>query len=92
LKQNICIVGMLVNEKSQQAPEVQKVLSKYGSLILHRSGIPYPACDRGIINLTVKATEEELQAFKSELSGIKGIKVETLCLVDDAEELNVCDR
>lgn len=92
MKRCICIVGLLVNEKSQQSPEVQQVLSKFGSLILHRSGIPYSACDRGLINLTMSADKEELTRFMGELSKIKGVKAESLCLVDDAAELNICER
>jgi putative iron-only hydrogenase system regulator len=91
LKQNICIVGLLVNEKSHQAPEVQQVLSKYGTLILHRSGIPYSNCDRGLINVTMKASKGELDNFKDELNKISGVKVESLSLIDDAGELNNCE-
>lgn len=90
MKKKICIVGLLVNEKSNQAPDVQQVLSVYGKLILHRSGIPYSDCDRGLINLTLMATSEELECLKADLKKIKGVKVESLCLVDDADELNAC--
>ena len=92
MKKNICIVGMLVNEKSVQAPEVQKVLSKYGNLILHRSGIPYSECDRGIINLTVKATQAELEELKGELGKIPGLVFNAMCLAEDAESLLVCEN
>lgn len=92
MKKCICIVGLLVNEKSRQSTKVQEVLSKYGSLILHRSGIPYSGCDRGLINLTISANKEELANFKDELSKIEGVKAESLCLVDDVEELNICER
>lgn len=91
MKQDICIVGLLVNEKSHQAPEVQQVLSKYGTLILHRSGIPYSNCDRGLINVTMKASTGELENFKDELSRISGVKVESLSLIDDAKGLNNCE-
>ncbi|MGI6491292.1 MAG: hypothetical protein ACOX0T_02555 [Pelotomaculum sp.] len=90
MKKNISICGLLVNEKSHQAPEVQQVLSRYGTLILHRSGIPYSDCDRGLINITMLATEEELENFKADLEKIAGVKVESLTLIDDAEELDVC--
>jgi putative iron-only hydrogenase system regulator len=92
VKKKICIVGMLVNEKSHQAPDVQKVLSGYGTLILHRSGIPYSGCDRGLINLTLMATSEELNRLEKDLKKIEGLKVASLCLIDDAEELNVCKK
>lgn len=91
MKQDICICGLLVNKKSHQAPEVQQVLSKYGKLILHRSGIPYSDCDRGLINVTMKASGDELENFKTELNRIDGVKVESLCLVDDVEELTTCE-
>ncbi|OPX84162.1 MAG: hypothetical protein A4E53_03938 [Pelotomaculum sp. PtaB.Bin104] len=90
MKKHICIVGILVNQKSEHAPKVQQVLTKYGSLILHRSGIPYSACDRGIINLTMEASADELNTFVSELQDVKDIVVNSLSLFDDAEELNVC--
>ena len=91
MRQDICIAGLLINEKSHQAPEVQQVLSKYGTLILHWSGIPYSDCDRGLINVTMKASKQELDNFKADLNKIDGVKVESLCLVDAAEELNNCD-
>lgn len=91
LNKHICIAGLLVNEKSHQAPEVQQVLSKYGTLILHRSGIPYSDCDRGLINVTMKASKEELENFKAELNKINGVKVESLCLIEDADELDSCE-
>ena len=91
MKQEICIAGLLINEKSHQAPEVQQVLSKYGTLILHRSGIPYSNCDRGLINITMRASREEMENFKDDLNKIDGVKVESLCLVDDAKDLNICE-
>ncbi|HOV79684.1 MAG TPA: hypothetical protein PK728_06205 [Bacillota bacterium] len=90
MKKRICIVGILVNQKSEHAPKVQEVLSKYGSLILHRSGIPYSQCNRGIINLTIEATSAELDALLAELKTVKDITVASLCLVEDSSELHVC--
>ncbi|OQA08475.1 MAG: hypothetical protein BWY65_01470 [Firmicutes bacterium ADurb.Bin373] len=92
MEKKICIVGLLVNEKSQQAINVQQVLSGYGKLILHRSGIPYSDCDRGLINLTLMATTEELNNLTADLNKIQGVKAEALCLAANADELNVCDR
>jgi len=39
----------------------------------------------------MRASEEEMERFKAELNSIEGVKVESLCLVDDADELNVCE-
>jgi hypothetical protein len=39
----------------------------------------------------MKASREELESFKAELNKIGGVKVESLCLVDDANELNTCN-
>ncbi|NLI11430.1 MAG: hypothetical protein GX425_02100 [Peptococcaceae bacterium] len=48
MERGICIVGILVDERANHAPEVQQVLTKHGSQILSRNGIPDPGRQRGI--------------------------------------------
>jgi len=91
MEKHVCIIGILVNQKSENAPKVQQTLTKYGSLILLRSGIPYSECDRGIINLTVEATPDELASMNKELSIIEGIVVKSMILANDASQLQICN-
>jgi len=89
MEKHIGIIGILVNQKSENAPKVQQILTKYGSLILHRSGIPYSKCDRGIINLTVEAAPDELDSLTKELSSVKDIIVKSMILANDANQLQI---
>lgn len=85
MERDICIVGILVDERASQAPEVQQVLTKHGSQILSRNGIPDPGRQRGIINLTMQANDNERQSLENELKRIDGVLVKSFCLADAIE-------
>lgn len=85
MKRDICIVGILVDERACHAPEVQQVLTRHGSRILSRNGIPDPGRQRGIITLTMQACDEERQSLENDLGRIHGISVKSFCLTDAIE-------
>lgn len=85
MKRDIYIVGILVDERANHAPEVQQVLTRYGSQILSRNGIPDPGRQRGIITLTMQANDNEWQKLENDLKRIDGISVKTFCLADAVE-------
>jgi putative iron-only hydrogenase system regulator len=79
---DIRIVGILVEGRASRAPEVQEVLTRYGSRILVRCGIPDPSRERGIITLTMQADEDEYRSMESELQGIEGVSVRGIYLTE----------
>lgn len=85
MERGICIVGILVDERASHAPEVQQVLTKHGSQILSRNGIPDPGRQRGIITLTMQANDSERQNLENDLKMIDGISVKSFCLTDAIE-------
>ncbi|MDF9407724.1 MAG: hypothetical protein A4E52_01075 [Pelotomaculum sp. PtaB.Bin013] len=85
MKRDICVVGILVDERANNAPEVQQVLTRHGSQILSRSGIPGPGRQRGIITLTMQANDNERQKLEDDLKRIGGISVKSFCLADAVE-------
>ncbi|MCL6560270.1 MAG: hypothetical protein K6U74_16050 [Firmicutes bacterium] len=85
MKRDICIVGILVDERACHAPEVQQVLTKHGSRILSRNGIPDPGRQRGIITLTMQAFDDERQNLEDDLSKIRGVSVKSFCLAESIE-------
>jgi len=78
-------VGILVDERACQAPEVQEVLTRHGSRILSRHGIPDPGRERGIITLTMQANDEERISLEQDLSKISGVSTKSFCLADAIE-------
>jgi len=85
LHSDICVVGILVDERASHAPEVQQVLTRHGSRILSRNGIPDPGRQRGIITLTMQASDEERRSLEHDLKKIGGVSVNSFCLADAVE-------
>lgn len=79
---DIRIVGILVEGRSSRAPEVQEVLTRYGSRMLMRCGIPDPGRERGIITITMQAGEDECRQMESELQRINGVSVKSMRLAE----------
>lgn len=90
LEREIAIVGLLVDERASHAPEVQEVLTRYGSNILSRNGIAAPGKNRGIITLAVEATEQERQEIEQDLSRISGVQVRTMSFDTAADAFRGC--
>lgn len=80
MERSITIVGLVVNNRADHAPAVQEVLTRYGSHIISRSGVPAPGKHRGIITLTMETTAEERQQLESDLQQIPGVQVAAVSL------------
>ncbi|RKO67641.1 hypothetical protein [Desulfofundulus salinus] len=80
MQKDICVVGILVDGRADRAPEVQQVLTRHGSRILSRSGIPDPSRKRGIITLTMEADESERKTLEEDLQQIEGVVVKSVAL------------
>lgn len=76
MAENIYVMGILVNERARRAPEVQEVLTRYGSIILSRNGIPDPSRTHGIITLTLQSDPAGPRSLKEDLDRIEGVRVE----------------
>lgn len=82
MSRDIRVVGILVEKRAAHAPEVQEVLTRYGSRILMRCGIPDPGRERGIITLTMQAEEGEYQVMERDLQEIEGVSVKSVSLAE----------
>jgi len=85
MPKDICIVGILVEERACRAPEVQQVITRYGSQVISRSGIPDPSKSRGIITLTMEAHSDEAGALVEDLERVEGVTARAMCLVEGLE-------
>lgn len=78
--EGIYVVGILVDQRAMRAPAVQDVLTRYGSVILSRNGIPDPTRSRGIITVTMQADAADSEKFTAELRRIEGVRAEAIHL------------
>ena len=77
---NLYMMGVLVEKRDVEAPEVQKVFTKYGQCILSRFGIHQCDESNGLISLNIKSTQENIKSFEKDLTSIKGVSVKHIML------------
>ena len=78
MNDGICIVGIIVEDRTHEAPRVQEILTEHNDAILSRSGIPLPNRDAGLITITMECTAKEREELMGALGALK--HVETQCM------------
>ena len=80
MSEEIYVLGIVIDGRDNTAPEVQKVLTRYGSRILSRNGIPDPTGSRGIITVTMQADHDVSQRIQHDLTSIGGVQARAFSL------------
>ncbi|MCX7747623.1 MAG: hypothetical protein N2645_12165 [Clostridia bacterium] len=79
MKKSLSIMGILVDKRTQAAPKLQEILTKYGDSVLSRVGIHDPGDEEhGLITLSVRDKAERILSFEQELQSLEGVHVKTL--------------
>ncbi len=68
------IVGIRVEDRARRAPAVQEVITRFGTDISCRLGIPGPEKENGLIVLVM----EDDEGIRAELAGMEGVEVKSL--------------
>lgn len=74
----INILGVMVDNRSEVAPELQDVITRYGSDIICRMGVPSPSKKQGLITLVYEGDSAAVAKFREELSAVPGVLVQTM--------------
>lgn len=78
---SLSIVGILVDKRTQAAPRVQEILTKFGDSILSRVGVHDPGEEQhGLITLSVRDKQEKIDALARELEALEGVQVKTVAM------------
>jgi metal-responsive CopG/Arc/MetJ family transcriptional regulator len=78
---NLCIMGILVDKRTQSAPRVQEILTKHGDSILSRVGIHDPGEEQhGLITLNIRDKRERIDTLAEELQTLEGVTVKTVTM------------
>lgn len=76
---SLTIMGILVDRRTESAPKVQEILTKFGDSILSRVGIHDPGEeDHGLITLNIRDREEKIHSLSKELESLNGVSVKTV--------------
>lgn len=76
------IMAVLINKRSEGAPKVQEILTKFGCIIRLRLGVhEMEGCrEEGLILLQLGGSEEEICQLEKELTAIDLVRVKKMDL------------
>lgn len=78
---NLCMMGIVVDKRTQSAPKVQEVLTRFGDSIISRFGIHDPGEEQhGLITLNVRDGIDKIQSLEKELEDLEGVTVKTIVM------------
>lgn len=81
MQRRIAVVGLVIENREEAANRVNDILSKYGSLIVGRMGLPYREKNISIISLIVDGTPDDISSMTGKLGNVRGVKVRSVVTV-----------
>jgi len=78
MEKRLGFVGLIVEERQQNAASVNSLLSEFGDIIVARTGVPCPNRNCSAITLIVDASTDQLGALTGRLGRIDGISVKSM--------------
>jgi putative iron-only hydrogenase system regulator len=78
LATGLTVFGIMVDQRDQNAPDMQEVITKYGRDIIGRMGVPSPSKEQGLITLIYEGESKNVTVFRKELEDISGVTVQTM--------------
>lgn len=77
MDKRIGFAGIIVSDREQAVPSVNRVLSEHADLILARVGLPCRERKVSVITLVIEATTDELGRLTGQLGLIPGVSVKS---------------
>ena len=78
LKKRLGFIGIIVENRSEHASEVNKLLSQLAGLIVARTGVPHTRRGCAVISLVVDASTDEIGELSGKLGSIPGVSVKSM--------------
>ena len=78
MKTRLGFVGLIIEDREQNAEKVNRLLSEFGDIILSRTGVPCPNRTCSAITLVIDATTDQLGSLTGRLGRITGVSVKSM--------------
>ncbi|MFC1467431.1 TM1266 family iron-only hydrogenase system putative regulator [Verrucomicrobiota bacterium] len=78
MEKRLGFVGIIIENRAQNATEVNDLLSQFGHIIIARTGVPYEKRDCSAITLIIDATTDELGTLTGKLGRLAGVAVKSM--------------
>ena len=77
MEKRLGFVGIIIENRKENAPKVNDILSGHSELIVARVGLPYREKKCSVITLIVDATTDELGSLTGKLGKLSGISTKS---------------
>ncbi len=71
-------VGLIIEDREENAASVNALLSEFGELILSRTGVPCPKRNCSAITLVIDASTDQLGSLTGRLGRLSGVSVKAM--------------
>jgi putative iron-only hydrogenase system regulator len=71
-------VGLIIEDRENNAKAVNALLSEFGEIILARTGVPCPKRNCSAITLVVDTTTDQLGSLTGRLGRVSGVSVKSM--------------
>lgn len=78
MQKRLGFIGIIIENRETNAPEVNELLGDFGNLIVARMGVPYEKRSCSAITLIVDATTDELGMLTGKLGALPGVSVKSM--------------
>ena len=78
MNKRLGFVGLIIEERTENAAAVNTLLSEFGDIILARTGVPCPDRNCSAITLVIDASTDRLGSLTGKLGRIQGVSVKSM--------------
>ena len=78
MEKRLGFVGIIIEDREENAAAANELLGQFGNLIVARTGVPYEKRDCSAITLIVDATTDELGVLTGKLGALPGVSVKSM--------------
>ena len=78
MEKRLGFIGLIIEDRSKNAANVNTLLSEFGDIILARTGVPCPERNCSAISLVIDASTDRLGALTGKLGRIQGVSVKSM--------------
>ncbi len=78
MEKRLGFIGIIIEDREENAPEVNDLLGDFGGIIVARMGVPYEKRSCSAITLIVDASTDELGVLTGKLGNLPGVSVKSM--------------
>ncbi|HEY5653432.1 MAG TPA: TM1266 family iron-only hydrogenase system putative regulator [Pontiella sp.] len=78
MQKRLGFIGLIIEDREENAANVNTLLSEFGDIILARTGVPCPKRNCSAITLIIDASTDELGSLTGKLGRISGVSVKSM--------------